>query len=73
MIRQYKSKVSLNTLNSQRNYSFGFDYLNSTFIHVNLNGVELTQPRDFTVHQNEIILVNPPDDGGSLLIYSNTI
>ena len=62
----------MNTLNSQRNYSFGFDYLNSTFIHANLNGVELTQPRDFTVNQNEIILVNPPNDGGSLLIYRVT-
>lgn len=62
----------MNTLNSQRNYSFGFDYLNSTFIRVNLNGVELTQPRDFTVNQNEIILVNPPNDGGSLLIYRVT-
>ena len=72
MIRQYKSKVSLNTLNSQRNYSFGFDYLNSTFIHVNLNGVELTQPRDFTVNEHEIILVNPPTNGGSLLIYRVT-
>lgn len=72
MVRQYKSKVSLNTLNSQRNYSFGFDYLNSTFIHVNLNGVELTQPRDFTVNEHEIILVNPPTTGGSLLIYRVT-
>lgn len=72
MVRQYKSKVSLNTLNSQRNYSFGFDYLNSTFIHVNLNGVELTQPRDFTVNEHEIILVNPPPSGGSLLIYRVT-
>lgn len=72
MVRQYKSKVSLNTLNSQRNYSFGFDYLNSTFIHVNLNGVELTQPRDFTVSEHEIILVNPPPSGGSLLIYRVT-
>lgn len=72
MIRQYKSKVSLNTLNSQRNYSFGFDYLNSTFIHVNLNGVELTQPRDFTVNEHEIILVSPPTNGGSLLIYRVT-
>lgn len=72
MVRQYKSKVSLNTLNSQRNYSFGFDYLNSTFIHVNLNGVELTQPRDFTVNEHEIILVNPPTNGGSLLIYRVT-
>ena len=72
MVRQYKSKVSLNTLNSQRNYSFGFDYLNSTFIHVNLNGVELTQPRDFTVNEHEITLVNPPNDGGSLLIYRVT-
>ena len=72
MIRQYKSKVSLNTLNSQRNYSFGFDYLNSTFIHVNLNGVELTQPGDFTVNEHEIILVNPPTNGGSLLIYRVT-
>ena len=62
----------MNTLNSQRNYSFGFDYLNSTFIHVNLNGVELTQPRDFTVNKNEIILVNPPTNGGSLLIYRVT-
>lgn len=62
----------MNTLNSQRNYSFGFDYLNSTFIHVNLNGVELTQPRDFTVNEHEIILVNPPNDGGSLLIYRVT-
>lgn len=72
MVRQYKSKVSLNTSNSQRNYSFGFDYLNSTFIHVNLNGVELTQPRDFTVNEHEIILVNPPTNGGSLLIYRVT-
>ena len=72
MVRQYKSKVSLNTLNSQRNYSFGFDYLNSTFIHANLNGVELTQPRDFTVNEHEIILVNPPTNGGSLLIYRVT-
>lgn len=72
MVRQYKSKVSLNILNSQRNYSFGFDYLNSTFIHVNLNGVELTQPRDFTVNEHEITLVNPPNDGGSLLIYRVT-
>ena len=72
MVRQYKSKVSLNTLNSQRNYSFGFDYLNSTFIHVNLNGVELTQPRDFTVNEHEILLVNPPTTGGSLLIYRVT-
>lgn len=72
MVRQYKSKVSLNTLNSQRNYSFGFDYLNSTFIHVNLNGVELTQPRDFTVNEHEIILANPPTNGGSLLIYRVT-
>ena len=72
MVRQYKSKVSLNTSNSQRNYSFGFDYLNSTFIHVNLNGVELTQPRDFTVSEHEIILVNPPPSGGSLLIYRVT-
>lgn len=72
MVRQYKSKVSLNTLNSQRNYSFGFDYLNSTFIHVNLNGIELTQPRDFTVNEHEIILVNPPTNGGSLLIYRVT-
>ena len=72
MVRQYKSKVSLNTLNSQRNYSFGFDYLNSTFIHVNLNGVELTQPRDFTVNEHEIILVNPPPSGGALLIYRVT-
>ena len=62
----------MNTLNSQRNYSFGFDYLNSTFIHVNLNGVELTQPRDFTVNEHEIILVNPPTNGGSLLIYRVT-
>lgn len=62
----------MNTLNSQRNYSFGFDYLNSTFIHANLNGVELTQPRDFTVNEHEIILVNPPNDGGSLLIYRVT-
>lgn len=62
----------MNTLNSQRKYSFGFDYLNSTFIRANLNGVELTQPRDFTVNQNEIILVNPPNDGGSLLIYRVT-
>jgi len=62
----------LNTLNSQRNYSFGFDYLNSTFIHANLNGVELTQPRDFTVNEHEIILVNPPTNGGSLLIYRVT-
>lgn len=62
----------MNTLNSQRKYSFGFDYLNSTFIHANLNGVELTQPRDFTVNQNEIILVNPPPSGGSLLIYRVT-
>lgn len=72
MVRQYKSKVSLTTLNSQRNYSFGFDYLNSTFIHANLNGVELTQPRDFTVNEHEIILVNPPTNGGSLLIYRVT-
>lgn len=72
MVRQYKSKVSLTTLDSKRNYSFGFDYLNSAFIHVNLNGVELTQPRDFTVNQNEIILVNPPTNGGSLLIYRVT-
>lgn len=72
MVRQYKSKVSLNTLNSQRNYSFGFDYLNSTFIHANLNGVELTQPKDFTVNEHEIILVNPPTNGGSLLIYRVT-
>ena len=72
MIRQYKSKVSLNTLNSQRNYSFGFDYLNSTFIHANLNGVELTQPRDFTVNEHEIILTNPPTTGGALLIYRVT-
>lgn len=62
----------MNTLNSQRNYSFGFDYLNSTFIHVNLNGVELTQPRDFTVNEHEIILVNPPPSGGALLIYRVT-
>ena len=62
----------MNTLNSQRTYSFGFDYLNSTFIHVNLNGVELTQPRDFTVNEHEIILVNPPTNGGSLLIYRVT-
>ena len=62
----------MNTLNSQRNYSFGFDYLNSTFIHVNLNGVELTQPRDFTVNEHEIILTNPPTNGGSLLIYRVT-
>ena len=62
----------MNTLNSQRNYSFGFDYLNSTFIHANLNGVELTQPRDFTVNEHEIILVNPPTNGGSLLIYRVT-
>ena len=62
----------MNTLNSQRNYSFGFDYLNSTFIHVNLNGVELTQPRDFTVNEHEIILVSPPTNGGSLLIYRVT-
>ena len=60
------------TLNSQRNYSFGFDYLNSTFIHANLNGVELTQPRDFTVNEHEIILTNPPTNGGSLLIYRVT-
>lgn len=62
----------MTTLNSQRNYSFGFDYLNSTFIHVNLNGVELTQPRDFTVNEHEIILTNPPTNGGSLLIYRVT-
>lgn len=62
----------MNTLNSQRNYSFGFDYLNSTFIHANLNGVELTQPRDFTVNEHEIILTNPPTTGGALLIYRVT-
>ena len=72
MIRQYKSKVSLTTSNNQKNYSFSFDYLNSTFIHVTLNGKELEQPKDFTVNQNEVILKAPPQNGVSLIIYSVT-
>ena len=72
MIRQYKSKVSLTTSNNQKNYSFSFDYLNSTFIHVTLNGKELEQPKDFTVNQNEVILKAPPQNGVSLTIYRVT-
>lgn len=62
----------MTTSNNQKNYSFSFDYLNSTFIHVTLNGKELEQPKDFTVNQNEIILKAPPQNGVSLIIYRVT-
>ena len=62
----------MTTSNNQKNYSFSFDYLNSTFIHVTLNGKELEQPKDFTVNQNEVILKAPPQNGVSLIIYRVT-
>ena len=62
----------MTTSNNQKNYSFSFDYLNSTFIHVTLNGNELEQPKDFTVNQNEVILKAPPQNGVSLIIYRVT-
>ena len=62
----------MTTSNNQKNYSFSFDYLNSTFIHVILNGKELEQPKDFTVNQNEVILKAPPQNGVSLIIYRVT-
>ena len=62
----------MTTSNNQKNYSFNFDYLNSTFIHVTLNGKELEQPKDFTVNQNEVLLKAPPQNGVFLIIYRVT-
>ena len=68
----YTTKVVYKAVSSQTIYSFGFDYLNKTFVKVKLGGQDLTYLQDYTVDEKTINLTNPPTQGVNLEIYRST-
>ena len=68
----YTTKVVYKAVSSQTIYSFGFDYLNKTFVKVKLGGQDLTYLQDYTVDEKTINLTNPPTQGVDLEIYRST-
>ena len=68
----YTTKVVYTAVSSQTIYSFGFDYLNKTFVKVKLGGQDLTYLQDYTVDEKTINLTNPPTQGVDLEIYRAT-
>ncbi|NCB71201.1 MAG: hypothetical protein EOM45_05335, partial [Clostridia bacterium] len=68
----YTTKAVYKAVSSQTIYSFGFDYLNKTFVKVKLNGQDLTYLQDYTVDEKTINLTNPPTQGVDLEIYRST-
>ena len=68
----YTTKVVYRAVSSQTIYSFGFDYLNKTFVKVKLGGQDLTYLQDYTVDEKTINLTNPPTQGVDLEIYRST-
>lgn len=68
----YTTKVVYKAVSSQTIYSFGFDYLNKTFVKVKLGGQDLTYLQDYTVDEKTINLTNQPTQGVDLEIYRST-
>lgn len=68
----YTTKAVYKAVSSQTIYSFGFDYLNKTFVKVKLGGQDLTYLQDYTVDEKTINLTNPPTQGVDLEIYRST-
>ena len=68
----YTTKAVYTAVSSQTIYSFGFDYLNKTFVKVKLGGQDLTYLQDYTVDEKTINLTNPPPQGVDLEIYRAT-
>lgn len=68
----YTTKAVYTAVSSQTIYSFGFDYLNKTFVKVKLGGQDLTYLQDYTVDEKTINLTNPPTQGVDLEIYRST-
>ena len=68
----YTTKVVYKAVSSQTIYSFGFDYLNKTFVKVKLGGQDLAYLQDYTVDEKTINLTNPPTQGVNLEIYRAT-
>ena len=68
----YTTKVVYKTVSSQTIYSFGFDYLNKTFVKVKLNGQDLAYLQDYTVDEKTINLTTQPTQGVDLEIYRST-
>ncbi len=68
----YTTKAVYRAVSSQTIYSFGFDYLNKTFVKVKLGGQDLTYLQDYTVDEKTINLTNPPTQGVDLEIYRST-
>lgn len=71
--RTYRTKVYLTCSNSQKNYNFSFDYINSKYVKATLNNTQVLQwGTDYTVKGHTLTLVNNPPQGALLLIYRNT-
>ena len=68
----YTTKAVYRAVSSQTIYSFGFDYLNKTFVKVKLGGQDLTYLQDYTVDEKTIKLTNQPTQGVDLEIYRST-
>ena len=68
----YTTKAVYKAVSSQTIYSFGFDYLNKTFVKVKLGGQDLAYLQDYTVDEKTINLTNPPTQGVDLEIYRAT-
>lgn len=68
----YTTKAVYKAVSSQTIYSFGFDYLNKTFVKVKLGGQDLTYLQDYTVDEKTINLTNQPTQGVDLEIYRFT-
>ncbi|WP_251454829.1 phage tail fiber protein [Veillonella intestinalis] len=71
--RTYRTKVYLTCSNSQKNYNFAFDYINSRYVKATINNTQVLQwGTDYTVKGHTLTLVNNPPQGALLLIYRAT-